>query len=141
MLHSLLCLSILIFHSLGKLCADSRIQTTENYTEQFKIEKADLQRDLNQIVDTINLAYQRQLFNRQDYPRITVAALKELLQNRENQLYIVVSDKNEICGTVLLHGAEISLLSVHPRNQGRKLGLHLLQYAEQEAFKTYDNIS
>ena len=41
MLHSLLFLSVLIFHSLSKLCADSRIQTIENYTEQFKIEKAE----------------------------------------------------------------------------------------------------
>lgn len=140
MLYLLLCVSSLIVYPLSELCADSCIQTTENCMERFKIEKATLQSDLNQIVDTISLAYQKQSFNRQDYPRITVVALRELLQNRENQLYIVVSDKNEICGTILLHGAEISLLSVHPHHQGRGLGLHLLQYAEQEAFKTYDNV-
>lgn len=140
MLYLLLCLSSLIVLPLGALCADSCIQATETRMELFKIEKATLQSNLNQIVDTINLAYQKQPFNRQDYPRITVAALRELLQNRENQLYIVVSDKNEVCGTVLLHGAEISLLSVHPHHQGQGLGLHLLQYVEQEAFKTYDNV-
>lgn len=140
MLHILLCLSTLILHSLGKLCADSPNQTIENSTQPFKIEKADQESPLHQIVETINLAYQRQPFNRLDYPRITIAALEELLQNRENVLYIAISKENEICGTVLLHGAEISLLSVHPRHQGKELGLHLLHYAEQKAFETSDTV-
>lgn len=137
---SLLCLSTTVFCSTNKLCEYNNIQKTENCIEQFKIETADLQSDLNQIADTINLAYQRQPFNRRDYPRITVTSLNELLQNKENQLYIVLSDKNEVCGTVLLHSAEISMLSVHPNYQGQGLGLRLLQHAEQEAFKNYDQV-
>lgn len=104
-----------------------------------RLERVEHERTLDPIVDTINRAYQRQPFNREDVPRITVAALNDLLQNKENHLYIL-SSGNEICGTVLLHQNEISLLSVHPRCQGQGLGLQLLHHAEQEAFKNYDTV-
>ncbi|MBX7066328.1 MAG: GNAT family N-acetyltransferase [Parachlamydiales bacterium] len=108
--------------------------------ECFFIERANLHSNLDQIISTVNLAYQRQPFNRTDFPRITLPALIALLQNEENQLFIAVSENNEICGTILLHESEISLLSVHPRCQGQGLGLFLLHSAEQEAFKNYNTV-
>lgn len=137
---SLICLSTMVLHSPSQLDKSGQMQPIERRIEQCKIDKADLEIDINQIVDTVNLAYRRQPFNRPDYPRITVASLKELLQNKENLLYVVRSSNNEICGTVLLHGAEISMLSVHPHYQGQGLGFCLLQYAEQEAFKAHDSV-
>lgn len=137
---SFICLSTMVLHSSSQLDESSHIQPIEHRIEQFNIEQADLASDFNQIADTVNLAYRRQPFNRPNYPRITVDGVKELLQNQENQLFVVVSSNNEICGTVLLHGAEIYMLSVHPRYQKQGLGLSLLQYAEQAAFKTYDSV-
>lgn len=115
-------------------------QASEVYVRPFKIEKAGLHSDLDRIVDTINFAYKRQPFNREDRSRITVSMLRTLLLDAENTLYVAVSLENEICGTVLLHQSEISLLSVHPDYQGHGIGLQLLQHAEEEAFKTYESV-
>lgn len=112
-----------------------------SHLESFTIERAHAHSDLNQIAETINLAYQRQPFNREGYPRITVDALEVLLRDEENQLFIARSDRQTICGTVLLHGSHISLLSVHPLYQKQGLGLRLLEQAEKEAFQTYSAVS
>lgn len=106
----------------------------------FEIQRASVDSNLEAIATTVNLAYQKQLFNRKDYPRITPIALKELLQNEENELYILLSNQNEVGGTVLLTHAVISLLSVHPQYQGQGLGKRLLNHAEHEAFKTYETV-
>ncbi len=83
------------------------------------IEQASLCSDLDRIVDIINSAYKRQPFNREDRLRITVPILRTLILDVENKLYLAVSERNEICGTILLHHSEISLLSVHPDYQGQ----------------------
>ena len=136
----LACFSTLVLSHAAKVLEHDGNQAIEIRVEQFKIKKADLYSNLDQIVDTINLAYQRQSFNRKDYPRITMTALRNLIQDEENKFYIVISGKNEPCGTILLHHSEISLLSVHPDYHGQGLGLQLLQHAESEAFKTFKSV-
>ena len=123
-----------------QLHGERKAQTNKVYAHQFKIEKAGLHSDLDKIADTINLAYKRQPFNREDRSRITAPILRTLLLDGENKLYLAVSGKNEICGTVLLHHSEISLLSVHPDYWGKGLGLQLLQHTEEEAFKIYESV-
>ncbi len=108
--------------------------------EPFKIKRADLTYDINEIASTINLAYRRQLFNRFDYPRITIEKLKEMIQNDNHKLFLLLSDVDQICGTILLKDSEISLLSVHPNFQGQGLGLTLLRHAEREAFENFTTV-
>ena len=83
-------LSLLWLSALTLLCSNTSFeytaQTAQNCITSFAIEKAILHSNLDQIVNTVNLAYQRQPFNRKDYPRITADALKELLENEQNQL-------------------------------------------------------
>lgn len=119
--------------------SNSNIYVSEQRYE-YRIERANLCSDLARIADTINSAYKRHPFNREDRLRITVPILRTLILDDENKLYLAVSGKNEICGTVLLHHSEISLLSVHPDSQRQGLGLKLLQNAEAEAFKTFKSV-
>lgn len=112
---------------------------SEYCLERFMIENSRSKNDLISIVETVNSAYQRQPFNRMDYPRITKKELEELLRNKENQLY-VMKQGNMIVGTVVLCNNEISMLSVHPNYQKQGLGLHLLRYAEKKASTFYDEV-
>ena len=95
-----------------------------------------LPNELDRTVEVINAAYQKQPFNQSD--RITRDSLEEILANPENQLFVLLCEQ-DICGTVLLHGAEISLLSVHPDYQGHGYGQLLLNAAEEVAFRTQDH--
>jgi ribosomal protein S18 acetylase RimI-like enzyme len=104
------------------------------------IEQADLQSNLDQVVNVINLAYKRQPFNREDRTRITLVKLKELLLDEENKLFVAISEEDEICGTILVHQCELSMGSVHPAYQGQGIGLQLLQRGEHEIFKNYDHV-
>lgn len=92
---------------------------------------------IEQIVEVINLAYQKQPFNRMDKVRITISQIKEILADPANQLFLLYSE-DKICGTVLLNQSEISLFAVHPDFQGRGYGRQLLAAAEEEAFLNSD---
>ena len=105
----------------------------------FKVPAEESYNDIDQIVEVINLAYQRQPFNRMDRVRITSAQLNELIANPSNQLFLLSTD-NTICGTVFLRGSEISLFAIHPDFQGRGYGEQLLISAERQAFKNYDSV-
>lgn len=96
--------------------------------------------DLYQTVETINLAYQKQLFNKKDAPRITVSELQRLLSDPENQLFCAFSEKKEVIGTLLLRKNELSLFAIHPNYQGKKIGAQLLEKAEKIAFEHYDSV-
>ncbi len=104
----------------------------------FLIEKATLMDNLNEIASVINKAYKRQVFNRNDRERISIAKLEYLIREPGNRLFLLRLDQDPhlICGTLLLSGDEISLFSVHPDYQGQKLGRLLLQAAEKEAFES-----
>jgi ribosomal protein S18 acetylase RimI-like enzyme len=134
----LACVSV--FVTSQNIPGEQKAQAEKVYPRPFKIEEASLHSDLDRIADTINFAYKRQPFNREDSSRITASKLRTLLLDGENKLYLAVSGGDEICGTVLSHQSEISLLSVHPDYQGHGLGLQLLQHAEEEAFKIYESV-
>ncbi|HSX27146.1 MAG TPA: GNAT family N-acetyltransferase [Chlamydiales bacterium] len=87
----------------------------------------------------MNLAYQRQPFNRADRQRITLSQLNEILLNPNHTLFLLYSGE-KICGTVLLSQSEISLFAIHPAFQGHGYGQQLLVAAEEEAFKAYDSV-
>ncbi len=111
-------------------------------TTEFRVERAACTHNLSRIVQVINCAYQRQPFSRTDGERTSLSKLKEIVINPNNKLFLLISNDSEnfICGTVLLQASEISLFSLHPSYQGKGLGRQLLCAAEEEAFKTYDEV-
>lgn len=111
-------------------------------TPEFRVERATFSHDLQRIVQVINCAYRRQPFNRMDGERISLSKLNEIVINPNSTLFLLISGhpENLICGTILLQASEISLFSLHPNYQGKGLGRLLLYSAEEEAFKTYDEV-
>ena len=100
----------------------------------FTIQEASLESDLEQIIEVINRAYQRQLFNRPGTDRIYLFQLKEILLNPNKQLFVLYC-ADRICGTILVSQSEIFLFSIHPDFQGQGYGKWLLLMAEKEILK------
>lgn len=72
--------------------------------------------------------------------RATSLEILDYATNPKKVLYLCISPKQEICGTILLdffekEKAEIALFAIHPDYQGCKIGPIFMNYVEQEAFK------
>lgn len=106
----------------------------------FCVEQATLQHDLNTAAAVVNSAYKKVQYLQEGIARITVSELRDAVANPRKKLYLCLSPKREICGTILLDffeqdKAEIALFAIHPDYQGYQIGPAFMSYVEREAFK------
>jgi RimJ/RimL family protein N-acetyltransferase len=106
----------------------------------FTIEVATIDHDLIRAADVINAAYTKVMYLREEVQRITPQEISRLISYPEKRLYLCLSPKGEICGTILLDfieetKAEIGLFSIHPNYQGKQIGQNFMRHVEQDAFK------
>lgn len=117
----------------------------ENKEEYFTVEVATVNHDLTRVFTVINAAYKKVNYLQNEVERATSSEILDFISNPKKKLYLCISPRREICGTILLDffeedKAEIALFAIHPDYQGCKIGPLFMNYVELEAFKKISTI-
>ncbi len=112
----------------------------ESANTVFRVERATYAHDLEQAASTINAAYKKVKYLKDETQRVSPAELRAHIDDPKKRLYFCLSPEGKICGSLLMQMmeedlAELGLFSIHPDFQGMKIAPQFLKRVENEAFK------
>ena len=130
------------FYTLYSLLIITCVPTKLNAEiHNYDIVQADHNAPITEITAMVNAAYTKTLWLKPGVQRIQPSELAAMIQKPTKKLFLCLDNKT-ICGAVLLDlssAPEMSMLAVHPKYQGQKIGTMLMQHIERELVKLGHN--